>query len=228
MSDSNYKGDSSNDSRDEGSTTVATATGSKDGRGGATIGDTPVGNAPCTAPMLDGVARPLNAVAAAPVGGKGGGLRATDVVVEGAVGMSERRILSRSDDRLTSCAGYAGGESSVSGKVCYHNAANIANYGLLGHAEVVSLRIPLRSFGEFIMEYCKLFDENGLRPDQFGDRGGEGEDSMDAELLVEASVKTGDKLDFAVGKGLDGDVPKVSFIVDSRVFLFFVASNILK
>ncbi|KAL3799573.1 hypothetical protein HJC23_008700 [Cyclotella cryptica] len=53
-------------------------------------------------------------------------------------------------------------------------------------------------------------------------------DSMDAKLLVEASVKMGDKLDFSVGKGNDGDVPKVSFIVDLRVFPFFLASNIIK
>eukprot|EP00804_Cyclotella_cryptica_P015315 CCRYP_005422-RA/>CCRYP_005422-RA protein AED:0.16 eAED:0.60 QI:0/0/0/1/1/1/2/0/141 len=55
-----------------------------------------------------------------------------------------------------------------------------------------------------------------------------GKDSMDAKLLVEASVKMGDKLDFSVGKGNDGDVPKVSFIVDLRVFPFFLASNIIK
>eukprot|EP00804_Cyclotella_cryptica_P019368 CCRYP_018948-RA/>CCRYP_018948-RA protein AED:0.43 eAED:0.43 QI:0/-1/0/1/-1/1/1/0/74 len=43
---------------------------------------------------------------------------------------------------------------------------------------------------------------------------------MNAKLLVEASVKTRDKLDFAMGKGNDGDVPKVSFIEDSREFPF--------
>ncbi|KAL7517842.1 hypothetical protein ACHAWX_002721 [Stephanocyclus meneghinianus] len=147
---------------------------------------------------------------------------------------AERRILSRSDERLTSRAGYAGGTSPVDGRVCYHNAANVADYGALGHAEVVSLRIPSRSFGEFAVEYCRLFDENGLRPDQFGDRGGEyrnlvgvpgGKDSVYAKLLVEASVKTGDKLDFAVGKGNDGDVPKVSFIMDSNKFPAYVAER---
>eukprot|EP00804_Cyclotella_cryptica_P005264 CCRYP_015777-RA/>CCRYP_015777-RA protein AED:0.09 eAED:0.09 QI:598/1/1/1/0.5/0.33/3/153/144 len=52
-----------------------------------------------------------------------------------------------------------------------------------------------------------------------------GKDSMYAKLLLEASVKIGDKLDFAVGKGNDGDVPKVSFIMDSKEFPFFVAEQ---
>eukprot|EP00804_Cyclotella_cryptica_P021368 CCRYP_016767-RB/>CCRYP_016767-RB protein AED:0.22 eAED:0.51 QI:0/0/0/1/0/0.5/2/0/160 len=52
-----------------------------------------------------------------------------------------------------------------------------------------------------------------------------GKDSMYAKLLLEASVKMGDKLDFAVGKGNDGDVPKVSFIMDSREFPFFVVEQ---
>lgn len=84
------------------------------------------------------------------------------------------------------------------------------------------------------MEYCKLFDEDGLRPDQFGDRGSEyrnlvgvpgGKDSPYAKLLVDASLKTGDKLDFAVGKGDDKDLPKVSFIMDSEKFPFYVAEQ---
>ena len=52
-----------------------------------------------------------------------------------------------------------------------------------------------------------------------------GKDSPYAKLLVDASVKTGDKLDFAVGKGDDKDVPKVSFIMDSKEFPFFVAEQ---
>lgn len=148
---------------------------------------------------------------------------------------AERSILSRSDETLTSRAGYAGGKSgSFDGKVCYHNAANIADYGKLGHAEVVGMKIPSSKFEDFAVEYCKLFDKDGFRPDQFGDRGTEyrnlvgvpgGKKSPYAKLLVEASVKTGDKLDFAVGKGDDKDVPKVSFIMDSNEFPFFVAEQ---
>mmetsp|Transcript_15812 Transcript_15812/g.31890 ORF Transcript_15812/g.31890 Transcript_15812/m.31890 type:complete len:94 (-) Transcript_15812:194-475(-) len=56
---------------------------------------------------------------------------------------AERKILGRSDDQITSRAGYAGGKAgALDGKVCYHNAGNVADYGKLGHAEVVSMRIP--------------------------------------------------------------------------------------
>lgn len=146
---------------------------------------------------------------------------------------AERNILNRADSDLTARAGYAGGKAgALDGKVCYHNAANVADYGKLGHAEVVGLKIPANKFEDFAVEYCKLFDKDGLRPDQFGDRGTEyrnlvgvpgGKDSPYAKLLVDASVKTGDKLDFAVGKGDDKDVPKVSFIMDSKEFPFYVA-----
>ncbi|KAL3781782.1 hypothetical protein HJC23_009212 [Cyclotella cryptica] len=39
-------------------------------------------------------------------------------------------------------AGYTSGKSSVSGKVGYHSASNIAGYVSLRHTEVVSLRMP--------------------------------------------------------------------------------------
>mmetsp|Transcript_6012 Transcript_6012/g.11574 ORF Transcript_6012/g.11574 Transcript_6012/m.11574 type:complete len:306 (+) Transcript_6012:109-1026(+) len=148
---------------------------------------------------------------------------------------AERTILGRADDELTSRAGYAGGKAGASdGKVCYHNAQNIADYGKLGHAEVVSMRIPSSKFEEFAVEYCKLFDEDGNRPDQFGDRGTEyrnvvgipgGKSSPLAESLVKASLKTGDKLDFAVGKGDDKDLAKVSFIMDTADFPAFGAEQ---
>ncbi len=148
---------------------------------------------------------------------------------------AERKILGRSDDQITSRAGYAGGKAGASdGKVCYHNAGNIADYGKLGHAEVVSMRIPSSKFYDFAVEYCKLFDKDGFRPDQFGDRGTEyrnlvgipgGKNSAFAELLVKASVSQGDKLDWAVGRGDDRDLAKVSFIMDTAEYPSFVAEQ---
>ncbi len=148
---------------------------------------------------------------------------------------AERKILGRSDDQITSRAGYAGGKAgALDGKVCYHNAGNIADYGKLGHAEVVSMRIPSSKFYDFAVEYCKLFDKDGFRPDQFGDRGTEyrnlvgipgGKNSALAELLVKASVSQGDKLDWAVGRGDDRDLAKVSFIMDTAEYPSFVAEQ---
>merc|ERR1719445_1274741 len=134
---------------------------------------------------------------------------------------AERKILNRNDLSLTARAGYAGGLDS-SKLVCYHNAMNVGDYGSLGHAEVVSLRIPPSSFEEFAKEYFKLFDNNGNRPDQFGDRGPEyrnligipgGSKSPYAKNLITASQAMGDKLDFAVGKGNDRDARAISFIM---------------
>ena len=144
---------------------------------------------------------------------------------------AERKILGRKDSQLTALAGYAGGNAGAkNGKVCYHNAALMSDYGSLGHAEVVGLRIPPSKFYEFAVEYAKLFDAKGNRPDQSGDRGPEyrnvvgipgGAKSPLAKVLVEASAKNGDKLDFASGKGDDPDARAVAFVMDSTAFPFY-------
>ena len=85
---------------------------------------------------------------------------------------AEKKILKRSNADLTSRAGYAGGRAKDN-LVCYHNARNVGDYGKLGHAEVVALSIPSSKFKDFAEEYFRLFDKDGNRPDQFGDRGPE-------------------------------------------------------
>lgn len=148
---------------------------------------------------------------------------------------AERRLLGRTVP--TARAGYAGGRSGADadGRVCYHNALRVADYGSLGHAEVVSLRdVPTSKFTDLAAEYFRLFDDKGDRPDQFGDRGPEyrnvvglpgGADSPLAKELVETSKRTGDRLDFARGKGDDPDARAVVFVVDSNRFPFFVAER---
>ena len=138
---------------------------------------------------------------------------------------AERSILGRKDHELTALAGFAGGNAGTkNGLVCYHNALQISDYGSLGHAEVVRLRIPRSSFGAFATEYVKLFDAQGNRPDQLGDRGSEyrnvvgvpgGAGSPLVKELVKASVANGDKLDFANGRGDDPDARAVAFVMDS-------------
>lgn len=81
---------------------------------------------------------------------------------------------------MTALAGYAGGLKTDSDpvvksnkdRVCYHNPLMQADYGQLGHAEVVGLKIPSNKYKEFAKEYIKLFDKKGDRPDK-GDRGAE-------------------------------------------------------
>ena len=146
---------------------------------------------------------------------------------------AERRVLGRKDGEVTARAGYAGGNAGADrGKVCYHNAGFVADYGKLGHAEVVRLTVPTSSFGEFAREYCRLFNKDGYRPDQLGDTGPEyrnlvglpgGAKSPLAKELVRASVAEGDRLDFGVGKGDDADVRGLSWIMDTAAFPFFQA-----
>jgi len=146
---------------------------------------------------------------------------------------AEKTLLQRSDLSYTAHAGYAGGNKGApNGKVCYHNAAQVDDYGGLGHAEVVGMTIPASKFGLFAQEYCKLFDDKGYRPDQLGDRGPEyrnlvgvpgGTSSPYAKALVEASIKEGDRLDFAAGKGDDGDVRGLAWIMDTDKHPFYIA-----
>lgn len=150
--------------------------------------------------------------------------------------LAEKRILGRSPETLTSRTGYAGGKAgALDGKVCYHNSKRISDYGALGHAEVVSLRIPPSSFKEFAIEYVNLFDKNGFRPDQAGDRGSEyrnlvgfpGGAKSDVYLkqLVDASKENGDKLAFAEGLGDDPDRRALVFVMDTKEFSPFVAEQ---
>lgn len=151
---------------------------------------------------------------------------------------AERRLLNRTDEELTARAGYAGGKAgALDGKVCYHNGKNISDYGKLGHAEVVHLRIPPSSYKEFAIEYTKLFDKNGYRPDQLGDRGSEyrnlvgipGGSNADKyiEQLISASKENGDKLAFTIGQGSDADQRALVYIMDSSEsgYPFFVAEE---
>jgi peptide methionine sulfoxide reductase MsrA len=148
---------------------------------------------------------------------------------------AERRILGRSDSEITARAGYAGGSAGAkNGKVCYHNALSISDYGALGHGEVVSVQIPPSKFPDFVAEYCNLFSEQGYRPDQAGDRGLEyrnlvgipgGVDGSFTKQLIDASIKTGDKLNFARGKGDDADQRALVWVMDSNKFPFYVAEQ---
>lgn len=72
---------------------------------------------------------------------------------------AERTMLGRSDAELTSLTGYAGGKAVGSeGRVCYHNLRGVADYGKLGHGEVVGLQLPQDKIVEFSRVYFSLFN----------------------------------------------------------------------
>ena len=97
------------------------------------------------------------------------------------------------------------------------------------------MKIPPSTYQEFALEYTKLFDKNGFRPDQAGDRGSEyrnlvgfpggAKSEVYLKQLIEASKANGDKLAFAEGSGDDPDKRALVFVMDSAVYPSFVAEQ---
>jgi peptide methionine sulfoxide reductase MsrA len=145
---------------------------------------------------------------------------------------AERKLLSRGDNELTSRTGYAGGTATdKEGRVCYHNLQGVADYGKLGHGEVVGMRIPKDKIGAFAKEYFDLFTDKGERVDPM-DRGGEyrsllglpGGMNNDYYKEVEAAaIAKGMKLE--LGKGNDPDTlgTKKIYVYDTAKFPFYQA-----
>lgn len=145
---------------------------------------------------------------------------------------AERKVLGRGDRQLTSRAGYAGGTKTGSeGRVCYHNFQSLADYGKLGHGEVVGMKLPEKYIGDFARVYFSLFSPNGERVDP-GDRGGEYRSllglpggmkhPMYPQVEV-AGLERGFTLE--AGKGNDPDTfgKKLIYVYDSNKFPFYQA-----
>eukprot|EP00633_Aureoumbra_lagunensis_P002291 CAMPEP_0197290864 /NCGR_PEP_ID=MMETSP0890-20130614/10277_1 /TAXON_ID=44058 ORGANISM="Aureoumbra lagunensis, Strain CCMP1510" /NCGR_SAMPLE_ID=MMETSP0890 /ASSEMBLY_ACC=CAM_ASM_000533 /LENGTH=266 /DNA_ID=CAMNT_0042763219 /DNA_START=78 /DNA_END=878 /DNA_ORIENTATION=- len=159
--------------------------------------------------------------------------------VQHEMAMAEKNILGRSDMELTATAGYAGGLStgkdpSRPGKslVCYHNLQRIADYGSLGHAEAVRVKVPASTVPEFTKEYAKLFDKQGDRPDK-GDRGLEyrsviglpGGQSSPFYNQVKEILQDAKGLNLMTGKGNDPDTlgKKNVWLYDTNSFPLYQA-----
>jgi hypothetical protein len=72
---------------------------------------------------------------------------------------AELERLGRSNQELTAYTGYAGGKSTdKEGRVCYHNLLGVADYGKLGHGEVVGMTLPADRIVEFSALYFSLFN----------------------------------------------------------------------
>eukprot|EP00540_Astrosyne_radiata_P005010 CAMPEP_0116841836 /NCGR_PEP_ID=MMETSP0418-20121206/11175_1 /TAXON_ID=1158023 /ORGANISM="Astrosyne radiata, Strain 13vi08-1A" /LENGTH=260 /DNA_ID=CAMNT_0004472365 /DNA_START=51 /DNA_END=833 /DNA_ORIENTATION=+ len=144
---------------------------------------------------------------------------------------AERKLLGRGDDTITALAGYAGGtQTGKDGRVCYHNMQSIADYGRLGHGEVVGLEIPESAIGDFGRVYFDLF-RNGERVDP-QDRGGEYRSliglpgGMGHPMYPELELAGADKgLKLVAGKGNDPDTlgKKLVYVYDTNEFPFHQA-----
>jgi len=146
--------------------------------------------------------------------------------------LAEKQLLGRKDNELTSLTGYAGGtKTDAEGRVCYHNFKSIADYGKLGHGEVVGMSIPQSSVGDFAVEYFKLFGDKGERADPM-DKGGEyrsllglpGGRNHPMFNQVEAAASN-QGMTLVDGKGNDPDTlgKRLVYVMDSKKFPFYQA-----
>jgi len=145
----------------------------------------------------------------------------------------ERSILGRNDHQLTSATGYAGGKATdKEGRVCYHNLQGVADYGKLGHSEVVGMNIPQSKIKDFSALYFSLYNPKTKDRVDPGDRGGEyrsllglpGGTSHTSYPLVQAEAeKAGFKL--VDGKGNDPDTlgKQIVYVHDTKNFPFYQA-----
>ena len=148
---------------------------------------------------------------------------------------AEKKILGRGERELTSLAGYAGGTQLGKdrnrpdlkrGLVCYQNPLGIADYGKLGHAEVVGMLLPADKITSFTAEYFTLFEKNGDRPDK-GDRGPEYRSLMGIPGGMESPYIDGittlarsKGLQLQAGVGDDSDTLGNQRGVDRKCFLY--------
>lgn len=143
----------------------------------------------------------------------------------------EKEILGRAPNQYTSAAGYAGGKSTdKEGRVCYHNFQSIADYGKLGHGEVVGMTIPQSKIGEFSDLYFSLYnpktkdrvdpmDKGAEYRSLIGLPGGVGHTSYPS--IEKSADNAGYKL--VEGKGNDGDTlgKQIVYVYDSTKFPFY-------
>lgn len=147
--------------------------------------------------------------------------------------VAEREVLGRNKYSFTSRTGYAGGtKTDKEGRVCYHNFQSIADYGKMGHGEVVGMTLPQSKIGEFADLYFSLFDPRTKNRVDPMDRGAEyrsllglpgGMNHPEYSKVQEAADKAGFTLE--LGKGNDPDTINKSlvYVYDTAKFPFYQA-----
>mmetsp|Transcript_159049 Transcript_159049/g.290075 ORF Transcript_159049/g.290075 Transcript_159049/m.290075 type:complete len:249 (+) Transcript_159049:44-790(+) len=142
----------------------------------------------------------------------------------------ESRLLGRAGLNFTAFAGYAGGtEVGEDGLVCYHNGKGIADYGEMGHAEVVSLAVDPSNFKAAAEFFFDNVCPGGLRADP-QDVGTEyrslvgfsgGLESAAGKAFAEVAKQKNVKV--VAGKGDDADVSGTVYVMDTTAFPFYQA-----
>jgi len=145
---------------------------------------------------------------------------------------AEQTLLGRKDNELTSLTGYAGGlKADKEGRVCYHNFQSIADYGKLGHGEVVGMMIPSSAIRDFAVEYFKLFGDVGERVDTM-DKGGEYRSLLGLPggrkhpMFDQVEAAARDRgMALVDGKGNDPDTlgKRIVYVMDTKKFPFYQA-----
>ncbi|GAX28980.1 hypothetical protein FisN_1Hh022 [Fistulifera solaris] len=147
--------------------------------------------------------------------------------------VAERDLLKRNKSQLTCKTGYAGGKQvGEEGKVCYHNFLQVADYGRMGHGEVVGLELPSDQIVKFAEVYFSLFDPNTKDRVDPMDRGGEYRSLMGlpggtSHPLYPDIVQVAQSAGFTLkpGKGSDPDTlrQQLVYVYDTKEFPFYQA-----
>lgn len=147
--------------------------------------------------------------------------------------VAERELLHRNKSQFTCRTGYAGGNQlGEEGKVCYHNFLQVADYGRMGHGEVVGLELPSDQIVPFAQVYFSLFDPKTKDRVDPGDRGGEYRSLMGlpggvSHPLYPEIVQVAQTAGFTLkpGKGNDPDTlrQQLVYVYDTKQFPFHQA-----
>mmetsp|Transcript_192 Transcript_192/g.344 ORF Transcript_192/g.344 Transcript_192/m.344 type:complete len:300 (+) Transcript_192:65-964(+) len=137
--------------------------------------------------------------------------------------------LARQPTEVTALAGYAGGkEVGSKGEVCYHNMAMAADYGQLGHTEVVNVNVPEDKVGDFAKAYFDAAEKYPFGRADPQDRGTEYRSAigipggMDGPAFKAVEAANAGRLELVRGQGNDADTvgTKKVWVYDSNEFPF--------
>lgn len=122
--------------------------------------------------------------------------------------VTEMDTLCRDGASLTARTAYAGGKTTgPDGLVCYHNGEGMADYGRMGHAEVVSMVVPEANFSSFAATFWKVCSGGQRRDPQ--DMGGEYRSVIGLPGGMQSSflpqMKHGASAKLVAGSGNEGD-----------------------